>query len=466
MHKNILFDLRIRGFLIKLFFVSALLFAFTGDACPQDLSIAEMRINGVRCHIIGQDIYCYILNDGQSPKIWYRATSGGLINSNDLMLLRIDFKPSERKRILQIRLANKKGEEKKYTVHINLLPLMNGWYDNLAGIKNLAVFQELGYDTVFVYVDQKANDLSIENYLDEAGARGINVILQVRREYIEKKDFNAIRSFVNKYKDHPAVLAWYLYDEPDQSLRKNGTPTPKMLEAAREAIMEEDPEKPVFLCFGSYKNRQAYAYDFIRSYDVYMFDNYPCQLNEEEFYKHRFLFFSGLVQFGRDFVIKNYKAGFIFVTQAYGFDNEGRSQFQKRDPTINEYRYLVFTNLIRKPLGIINWTFYRSTRELREKVIYPVNRQYKSLLPFAVRGEFMSQKAVITPAVLKYNLGEYDGNVCLIVVNESKESTAGSFSVRASVITDIFEDRNILIRGGSFYDVFEPYQVKVYLWKK
>ena len=53
-------------------------------------------------------------------------------------------------------------------------------------------------------------------------------------------DFDGIRAVVSRWKDHPALFAWYLADEP-----QGCGDTPEVLETTYDAIKEIDALRPM-----------------------------------------------------------------------------------------------------------------------------------------------------------------------------------------------------------------------------
>ena len=76
----------------------------------------------------------------------------------------------------------------------------------------------------------------------------------------------ALRDEVNAFKDHPALLAWYISDEPTG----HGT-KPETLRGIRDNILAEDPYHPVTVVF----MRPGRAAEYVDAMDIVMVDPYP-----------------------------------------------------------------------------------------------------------------------------------------------------------------------------------------------
>ena len=76
----------------------------------------------------------------------------------------------------------------------------------------------------------------------------------------------AMRDEVRTFKDHPALLAWYISDEPTG----HGT-KPEALRQIRDSILDEDPYHPVTVVF----MRPGRAAEYADAMDIVMVDPYP-----------------------------------------------------------------------------------------------------------------------------------------------------------------------------------------------
>lgn len=71
-------------------------------------------------------------------------------------------------------------------------------------------FDRFDYESkgVSAYID------AARNYLDAARDNGLGVFLAIPRDAVNTFDEDAIARMVSELSDHPALLLWYLYDEP------------------------------------------------------------------------------------------------------------------------------------------------------------------------------------------------------------------------------------------------------------
>lgn len=105
--------------------------------------------------------------------------------------------------------------------------------------------------------------------LDRVAALGMKVHYDLRKIATEPESdtkWEALRREVSAVRDHPAILAWYLADEPElQNI------PPERLAAAYRLVKELDPYHP---CSQVFANRDQ-APDYLDGLDILMTDPYP-----------------------------------------------------------------------------------------------------------------------------------------------------------------------------------------------
>lgn len=133
---------------------------------------------------------------------------------------------------------------------------------------------ESGFNMVIVGSDLDGSPKTIaenQKILDEAHANGLYVMLHLCNLFRGHEDFESLKMLVATLKNHPALGAWYLADEP------SGTATsPRTLRKAAEIIRSIDSRHPVAGCDNSPLMFEAFSGIF----DVFMPDPYPVPHNE------------------------------------------------------------------------------------------------------------------------------------------------------------------------------------------
>ena len=129
-------------------------------------------------------------------------------------------------------------------------PFPVGWYDSL-GVPNDPIgIAAHGGNVSMAYWG--SGDPDARNaYLYYAAQAGVRVIMEIDAALIAAGDVAGIRAIVSAYDDHPAVVGWYTYDEPNP----DNVPL-SILQTAYDAIKLES-SKPVTIVIAgpsSHKN--------------------------------------------------------------------------------------------------------------------------------------------------------------------------------------------------------------------
>ena len=179
----------------------------------------------------------------------------------------------------------------------------------------------------------------IAELMDKAAQEGIDILLELS-DFVRRPggpDGPGIRAAVERYRRHPALLAWYLIDEPTET----GVEA-RHTRAAYRQVRELDPYHPVYLV-----NNRPHAYadhidaSDILGIDVYPIPNYPITRVREYMQEARG------VSLGRKPV--------WLVAQAFG-----GVEHWPRSPTPGELRNMVYQGLVQGARGVL---FYRYCRE-------------------------------------------------------------------------------------------------------
>lgn len=146
----------------------------------------------------------------------------------------------------------------------------NRSFENLT--KDLALMVEAGINTIRVYsaIDDKA-------VLDEIDAAGIKVIMGI--VYNQNEDCDIVSGsfidYINKYKDHPAILMWELgneYNYHPEWFEGGITTWYTALNNAAELIHENDDSHPVSTAHGEVP--KAFALSSCPNVDVWGLNTY------------------------------------------------------------------------------------------------------------------------------------------------------------------------------------------------
>lgn len=195
------------------------------------------------------------------------------------------------------------------------------------------------------------------SFLDRCAAIGIKVLFDFSQnamlDVANPPPLDVIRQAVTRLKDHPAVLSWYLIDEPDGRQYP-----PAWVAEAASLIRSIDTRRPVSMCFDTTNRGKAGTWQlYVNHTDVVLADIYPIS--------HRSIACTAVTGCNvtkdigdsiRATVAATNKTTW-FVPQAYG-SQEG----YQREPSAGEARVMVYAALLAGATGTFAFTREDSDR--------------------------------------------------------------------------------------------------------
>lgn len=249
-----------------------------------------------------------------------------------------------------------------------------GWYDTATRAETPARLAALGFDSVLPYA-ARATMEEIREFLAEAKKAGIGVHLDITKGRSLEETGEPLADYVRALRDSPAILSWYLADEPEWRPKS----TPRKLEASYSRIKALDPERPVSVIFilpglsGAYRG----------AVDSLWIDWYPVSRRSREFAALRDGRYADRMRsFGRR--ADGYGLPLTIVPQGYGENEEGEHQFWRRLPTPAETRYMLWASFLARPEEIVYWTLYRTREDWLQGSLLPEVRAFRERFPDAV----------------------------------------------------------------------------------
>lgn len=226
---------------------------------------------------------------------------------------------------------------------------------DIVHVKNLGFEYVHNYGT-FEGAKNVAKLSPLENkisYLDEAHKHGLKVMTGISRYQIKNGQFDEIRKFIEAVKDHPAIGAWYLYDEPclhTDVPRQNLAKTYRILKAITPAV-------PVICSEGWGKNWHA----TVEFCDVLLPDFYPvrCHPYPVANMALAYRFYGQANKLGKPVVVamQSYNAD----AKYYHKDDPERKK-HARFPSPMEQRFTFYTSLVQGAKGMM-WFSYSQARK-------------------------------------------------------------------------------------------------------
>ena len=325
-----------------------------------------------------------------------------------------------------------------------------GVYDRIDRPEHTAEIKNMGFNLVMPYTNPyaKKDFPTIRTYLDAANAVGLKVVLEPFRESIKQREFAAITEFVNEFKAHPAVAAWYSYDEPAFNNISVG-----LLEDVYQLIKAEDSIHPVILDFSIRRADKLTRY--INSFDIYQVNQYPLQKtsNTLQVLKPVRREITNAAELIND-------VPFWFVVQS--FENK-----KWRLPNLAEQKYQVYSALLNGANGIFFYAYHRAPLEWQNSVVRPLVAELKTYLPTleagSLNGKINSDRNNLQLALYPENTGD---RYILVAINHQANKVDANINLDSDITLSsvVSEQNNLTVNGeqNSFTDSFEPFEVKIY----
>lgn len=282
------------------------------------------------------------------------------------------------------------------------------------------------------------------NLLSVAGGGGVGHNSWGEKE--REESLKMLRKEIETFRDHPALLSWYISDEPVGQ----GTPI-ALLEEAYNTVKELDPYHPVTIVFMSPWMAEKYSHVM----DIVMADPYPIPNGE-------------VLEVGNTASMLHDKF-FLekpvwIVPQAFG-----GNEWWEREPTAGELRAMTYLSMVNNASGIQYF------------IRHGLNSFPKSTIAWNECGAMAMEIAEITPFLfsadpvpelncdteeIQFKVFHYEGSYLVIAVNTVNKPLAFEFTLEdmkySGSATVLFEDRKANISGGRCNDIIAAYGSLVY----
>ena len=294
--------------------------------------------------------------------------------------------------------------------------------------------------------------------LDVAHQNQIKIIGEFFPSFVQRMEL--FRSVIEEFKEHPAILAWDIVDEPE--LRGEATSPEKCLQAY-ELVKSIDPHHPVYLNTYRYESLSDYS----EAADILSNDHYPVPL-------HPLTLVVDSVQQTRA-AVQDRKPAFIALQAHNPGDYSEDAKEWGRYPTPEEERCMTYLAIVHGARGIFYFCYgaLHKSHEGKQPAqvqlweeLKKLASEIKELTPVILSPTPEQTVSTDSPKIhVLYR--EYGDVKYIIAVNPENErqsdvvfslpSLAGQGKAKA-----LFEDRITEIRNESFRDGFEEYAVHVY----
>jgi hypothetical protein len=327
-------------------------------------------------------------------------------------------------------------------------------------------------DELKLYADSKFNCLMPYNrptreQMDLAGNLGLKVIYSIKDYYYRTKwcpksirsvadEEPMVRQTVRQFRDHPALLAWYLNDE----LVKPFLPR---LEAHQKWVTEEDPNHPTWVVLG--EAGIADVADFLHTFDVIGTDPYPIDRRSAAMAAQWTMSTFRQVDGARPM---------WQVPQIFNFSAYERAE-KHRTPTYAEKRSMAWQCICEGATGLVFYSWF----DVKDRTYdVPFDTQWQDLKRMAAEIDVAAPVLLSvepTPAVsvqcrpnaprwLHWLVRSHGGKTVLFVVNNGDGEGQATFTLDREIkgVTVPAEKRTIQPKGKSFQDNFRKLDVRMY----
>jgi hypothetical protein len=282
------------------------------------------------------------------------------------------------------------------------------------------------------------------NLLSVSGGGGVGSKIE---ELSDARKRELLRQEIEAFRDHPALLAWYIADEPTGNRM-----TPDSLEKIYEFIKETDPWHPVSIVFmAPFSSAKKYS----EALDIVMADPYPVPRIP--------------ISMVGD-VAKSLSADFRgkspvwIVPQAFG-----GGELWEREPTLQELRSMTYQSIINGARGIQYFVrqglnlFPKSTGAWNECGRMAV--EIAELTPWLLSDEETIPVSSGSPSIIVTSAVSND-QLMIMAVNKSNAPVRADFRIGSGLTTTakaIFENRNVQVNAGYFSDYLSAFGSQVYM---
>ncbi|MBL4701001.1 MAG: carbohydrate binding domain-containing protein [Phycisphaeraceae bacterium] len=315
------------------------------------------------------------------------------------------------------------------------IPTTVGW----EGTPSPSVINDLarsGFNTLCFTANPPQTVASLHATMDDARANGLKVILWIGKKVTDAQ----VTQWVNGLKNHPALIAWYVYDEP------GGLPTSPSWEKANaryKLVKSLDASHPAYtnILFRELKG------DYLS--DILCIDYYPLTFWSP----------STVSTYARkldNIAAKAGKPSWIWL------QNSGNAYFIFREPTDAEVQCMTYLALIHGSKAI-KYFAHKSLGKGLWNEMRKLTGEIRKLTPILYSLEPQPNVNTNSPSI---NLvgKTYNGKKYIIAVNDPPSSVNATIKISSSgkFATVLFESRTVNIKGNQIKDTFKPYQRHVY----
>ena len=283
--------------------------------------------------------------------------------------------------------------------------------------------------------------------LDGAGKLGLMVKIAFSAEDKEKTV-----KFMERFKGHPALLAWDIFDEAFTV--QWGKEHYQLICDRCAELKEVDPYHPVFI------NDNQYGISYLRSKNL----EFPGDIISIDYYawppSGNFPITSRYAQLMESMGRKEGQPSWIYLLAA------GYAFWASRDLTPAEQEFSTYASVINGVSGFYYWASHPKSKSQWER-IKRLFRELEELTPALAASEGVPAPKCAAPSI-EFLVRKHEGAVYLVSVNSSREPVDARFDLSSLGLAEdgsaevLFEGRSLDISKNLLADRFEGFQRHVY----
>lgn len=319
-----------------------------------------------------------------------------------------------------------------------------------------------GYTVVMEYAFYWWKDETKQAWLDRLHQLGLMAVIypyakpemgrgKALREPLDEAAQEAIRSLILKWRDHPALLGWYLADEPELH-----STLPERLKQLHQLCRETDPYHPTIIL-----NNTAPGADTYGEYcDILMPNPFPgfyqgggSRRNMESVY--------GLVYHAAH--VHGGAKALWMTPQAFNWADLRKERANERPPSFEDLRNMYYQGVIAGVTGFIPYSYQHGRRHPSIRLGLGYLARECNLLRDWILATPQTLNGFTGPGGVLHTLRKARNAHCLIVVNTTNQPlefsatlpTAGEWFV-------VSEKRSIPVADKKLQDTLPPLGVRIY----
>jgi hypothetical protein len=305
---------------------------------------------------------------------------------------------------------------------------------------------------------------AMRSYLDECLTHNLRVILWMslpQGPYPPMRD--AVIRNMRALRDHPAIVCWYLVDEPEgwwessEGGKREGDLRDLLL-AAKAA----DPYRPSHINWYAWTTGKG-GYGGLEATDIGSLDRYPIGRGD-----HAMKTIADVAaQMNADCRPRSQPTA--FWCQMYGYDDA------IREPTPAEEACMTYLCVI-EGMRLVYYFIYKPMSPDLWASMTPLGQELKTLQPLLCDADARELSVATTGETVRYALWivrnpawQAKDGLLLIAANAGYEPVTATLDLasqargRAANATVLFEDRSVSLKGGRLTDTFAPCARHVYV---